>query len=115
MNEEEVIRLDDVWKIFGDRSPEAMHAVKEEGLTKPEVLSSEAAQERPHRAGNPGTEQDGGVAARISVAKGHEPVQDELPDRPLSIGWWHWHRFPIGVGCRVRSSGVCARRWRPCG
>ena len=38
MNEEEVIRLDDVWKIFGDRAPEAMHAVKEEGLTKPEVL-----------------------------------------------------------------------------
>ena len=38
MNEEEVIRLDDVWKIFGDRAPEAMRAVKEEGLTKPEVL-----------------------------------------------------------------------------
>ena len=38
MNEEEVIRLDDVWKIFGDRAPEAMQAVKEEGLTKPEVL-----------------------------------------------------------------------------
>ena len=36
MNEEEVIRLDDVWKIFGDRAPEAMQAVKKEGLTKPE-------------------------------------------------------------------------------
>ena len=38
MNEQEVIRLDDVWKIFGNRAPEAMQAVKAEGLTKPEVL-----------------------------------------------------------------------------
>ncbi len=38
MSEEEVIKLDDVWKIFGERSEEAMQAVKQEGLTKPEVL-----------------------------------------------------------------------------
>ncbi len=35
---EDVIVLDDVWKIFGDRHQEAMAAVKSEGLTKPEVL-----------------------------------------------------------------------------
>ena len=35
---EDIIVLDDVWKIFGDRSEEAMAAVKSEGLTKPEVL-----------------------------------------------------------------------------
>lgn len=35
---EEVITLDGVWKIFGDRAEEAMQAVKSEGLTKPEVL-----------------------------------------------------------------------------
>lgn len=35
---EDVIVLDDVWKIFGDRNQEAMAAVKNEGLTKPEVL-----------------------------------------------------------------------------
>ena len=35
---EPVIRLDDVWKIFGDRAEEAMQAVKDEGLSKPEVL-----------------------------------------------------------------------------
>ncbi len=35
---ETVIKLDDVWKIFGDRSQEAMHAIKQEGLTKPQVL-----------------------------------------------------------------------------
>ncbi len=34
----QVIRLDDVWKIFGDRADEAMQAVKDEGLSKPEVL-----------------------------------------------------------------------------
>ncbi|MDH3742617.1 MAG: ATP-binding cassette domain-containing protein, partial [Hyphomicrobiales bacterium] len=42
MNEvsnEDVIILDDVWKIFGDRDQEAMQAVKERGLTKPEVLA----------------------------------------------------------------------------
>ena len=36
---EQVIKLDDVWKIFGGRAQEAMQAVKNEGLTKPEVLS----------------------------------------------------------------------------
>ena len=35
---EHVIKLDDVWKIFGDRSDEAMQAIKTDGLTKPEVL-----------------------------------------------------------------------------
>jgi len=37
-NEEKVIVLSDVWKIFGDRAEEAMAAIKSEGLTKPEVL-----------------------------------------------------------------------------
>ena len=37
--DEQVIKLDDVWKIFGDRANEAMQAIKEEGLTKPEVLA----------------------------------------------------------------------------
>ena len=36
---EEVITLDGVWKIFGDRAEEAMQAVKSEGLSKPEVLA----------------------------------------------------------------------------
>ena len=35
---EDVIALDGVWKIFGSRADEAMKAVKERGLTKPEVL-----------------------------------------------------------------------------
>lgn len=35
---ENVITLDGVWKIFGDRANEAMAAVQERGLTKPEVL-----------------------------------------------------------------------------
>ena len=35
---ESVIKLDGVWKIFGTRADEAMRAVKEEGLTKPQVL-----------------------------------------------------------------------------
>ena len=35
---ETVVKLNDVWKIFGDRSEEAMAAVKAKGLTKPEVL-----------------------------------------------------------------------------
>ena len=35
---ESVIKLDGVWKIFGDRAQEAMKAVQEKGLTKPEVL-----------------------------------------------------------------------------
>ena len=38
MDEQPVIELDDVWKIFGDRAEEAMRAVKSEGLTKPQVL-----------------------------------------------------------------------------
>jgi glycine betaine/proline transport system ATP-binding protein len=33
-----VVKLTDVWKIFGDRAGEAMAAVKAEGLTKPQVL-----------------------------------------------------------------------------
>jgi len=36
---EEVITLENVWKIFGDRAEEAMQAVKDRGLSKPEVLS----------------------------------------------------------------------------
>ena len=36
---ESVIALDGVWKIFGDRAEEAMKAIKERGLGKPEVLS----------------------------------------------------------------------------
>ena len=36
---EDVIILDDVWKIFGSRDQEAMAAIKNEGLTKPEVLA----------------------------------------------------------------------------
>ena len=36
---EEVIRLDNVWKLFGDRALEAMEAVQLEGLSKTEVLS----------------------------------------------------------------------------
>lgn len=35
---EVVIDLKDVWKIFGERADEAMTAIKEEGLGKPEVL-----------------------------------------------------------------------------
>jgi len=33
-----VVKLSNVWKIFGERAAEAMAAVKSEGLTKPEVL-----------------------------------------------------------------------------
>ncbi|WP_292287236.1 glycine betaine/L-proline ABC transporter ATP-binding protein [Marivita sp.] len=33
-----VVKLENVWKIFGDRSSEAMQAVLDDGLTKPEVL-----------------------------------------------------------------------------
>ena len=76
--------------------------------------AGEAARERSHRARNPGTEQDGGGSARIGVAKGHEPVQDELPDRPLRTGERYSLRFPIGVDCRVRSLGVSGHGWRPC-
>ena len=36
---EEVIRLDNVWKLFGDRALEAMEAIQLEGLSKTEVLS----------------------------------------------------------------------------
>lgn len=35
---ESVIKLDGVWKIFGSRAEEAMQAIKNEGLGKPEVL-----------------------------------------------------------------------------
>ncbi len=35
---EVVVKLSNVWKIFGDRADEAMAAVKAKGLTKPEVL-----------------------------------------------------------------------------
>lgn len=35
---EPVIKLEGVWKIFGDNAKEAMSAVQERGLTKPEVL-----------------------------------------------------------------------------
>ena len=37
-SESDVIRLENVWKIFGDRSEEAMRAVRSHNLTKPEVL-----------------------------------------------------------------------------
>ena len=36
--EANVIELENVWKIFGERADEAMQAVKSEGLGKPEVL-----------------------------------------------------------------------------
>ena len=36
--DEPVVKLEHVWKIFGERSEEAMTAVLNEGLTKPEVL-----------------------------------------------------------------------------
>ncbi|MEM7496482.1 MAG: glycine betaine/L-proline ABC transporter ATP-binding protein [Pseudomonadota bacterium] len=35
---EAVVRLDSVWKVFGDRADEALDAVRREGLTKPQVL-----------------------------------------------------------------------------
>ncbi|MEL6217905.1 MAG: glycine betaine/L-proline ABC transporter ATP-binding protein [Pseudomonadota bacterium] len=35
---ETVVKLSNVWKVFGDRSSEAMTAIKAEGLTKPQVL-----------------------------------------------------------------------------
>lgn len=38
MGKDSVIRLTDVWKIFGSRAEEAMSAVKSEGIGKPEVL-----------------------------------------------------------------------------
>lgn len=36
---ERVIKLDNVWKIFGEQSMAAMEAIKERGISKPEVLS----------------------------------------------------------------------------
>ena len=36
--EDPVVRLENVWKIFGERNEEAMKAVLDEGLTKPQVL-----------------------------------------------------------------------------
>lgn len=38
-SEHDVIQLQGVWKIFGTRANEALHAVREEGLSKAEVLS----------------------------------------------------------------------------
>ena len=38
MAAETVVRLEDVWKIFGERAEEAMQAVKSEGIGKPEAL-----------------------------------------------------------------------------
>jgi glycine betaine/proline transport system ATP-binding protein len=35
---ETVVKLTEVWKVFGDRAGEAMEAIRAEGLTKPEVL-----------------------------------------------------------------------------
>lgn len=35
---ESVIELEGVWKVFGPRADEAIHAIKEEGLSKPQVL-----------------------------------------------------------------------------
>ena len=35
---EDVVVLENVWKIFGDRANEALQAIKSEGLTKPQVL-----------------------------------------------------------------------------
>ncbi len=35
---ETVVKLTDVWKVFGARADEAMAAIKSQGLTKPEVL-----------------------------------------------------------------------------
>ena len=37
-SESDVIKLENVWKIFGDRSEEAMQAVRSQDLSKPEVL-----------------------------------------------------------------------------
>src|SRR6056297_2801665 len=38
MTDENVVRLRDVWKVFGPRADEAMSAIKTEGIGKPEVL-----------------------------------------------------------------------------
>src|SRR6056297_2703611 len=38
MTDETVVRLRDVWKVFGPRAEEAIAAIKGEGLRKPEVL-----------------------------------------------------------------------------
>ena len=35
---ETVVKLTDVWKIFGTNADKAMAAVKSEGIDKPEVL-----------------------------------------------------------------------------
>ena len=37
-DDEEVIRLENVWKIFGDRADEAMAAIQKDNLSKAEVL-----------------------------------------------------------------------------
>ena len=36
---EDVVILENVWKIFGDRADEALRAIEERGLSKPEVLA----------------------------------------------------------------------------
>ena len=36
--EDAVVKLDNVWKIFGDRAVEAMDAINKEGIGKAEVL-----------------------------------------------------------------------------
>jgi len=38
MTDESVVRLRDVWKVFGPRADEAISAIKTEGIGKPEVL-----------------------------------------------------------------------------
>ena len=38
MDQETVIEISNVWKIFGDRQDDALKAVRDRGLTKPEVL-----------------------------------------------------------------------------
>ena len=44
---ETVIKLTDVWKIFGKRADEAIAAVRSEGIGKPEVLELMASQNEP--------------------------------------------------------------------
>jgi len=37
-----VVELENVWKVFGSRASEAMTAIRNEGLGKPEVRSRKA-------------------------------------------------------------------------
>ena len=39
MNNDKVIEISNVWKIFGYRPEEALRAIREDGLSKSEVLS----------------------------------------------------------------------------